>query len=117
MTTAIEHIKAERLRPLAVTTATRVAGLLSIPAIGEHVPGYDASAWLGVGAPRETPPAIIDTLNQAISACLADPRMVARLAELSVPSFSVTPAEFGNFVADETNKWAKVIRAANIKPE
>jgi len=117
MATATEHIKAGRLRPLGVTTATRVEGLPNIPSISEFVPSCDAIGWTGVGAPRNTPSAIIDALNQAINASLTDSRMATRLAELSNVPLSMTPREFGKFIADETEKYAKVIRAANIKPE
>jgi tripartite-type tricarboxylate transporter receptor subunit TctC len=117
VSTATPHIKAERLRPLAVTTATRAPSLPSVPTIAEFVPGYDASGWIGIGAPKNTPPAIIEILNQAINASLTSAKMADRFTELSSTPLSMTSAEFGKFMADETDKWARVIRAANIKAE
>jgi tripartite-type tricarboxylate transporter receptor subunit TctC len=112
----LEHIKTGRLRGLAVTTAARVEALPDIPAMGEAVPGYEASDWLGLGAPKATPNAIMDTLNNAINAGLADPKIKERLVEQGV-ILGGSPSEFGKLIADETEKWGKVIRAANIKPE
>jgi tripartite-type tricarboxylate transporter receptor subunit TctC len=114
---SIGYIRAGRLRALAVTTATRSDELSDIPTVAEFVPGYEASTWFGVGAPKATPPEIVDKLNKEINAGLADPTIEARLAELGSTPMPMTPAEFGKFIADETEKWAKVIRAANIKPE
>ena len=111
------HIRAGKLRPLAVTSATRPDALPDVPTVGEFVPGYEASRWFGVGAPRNTPAEIIDKLNKATNGALADPKLKARLADLGVRPTSMTPAEFGTFIADETEKWAKVIKFANIKPE
>jgi tripartite-type tricarboxylate transporter receptor subunit TctC len=102
---------------LAVTTATRSDAQPDIPAVGEFVPGYEASSWQGVGAPRNTPSAIIDKLNSAINAVIADPKMKARLADLGGTVLSSSPADFGKLIADETDKWAKVIKSAGIKPE
>jgi tripartite-type tricarboxylate transporter receptor subunit TctC len=112
---AIEHIRAGRLRALAVTTATRSDVLPDVPTV--EVPGYEASAWFGVGAPKSTPSQIIDKLNEAINAGLADPKIKARLADLGGTPLAGSPADFGKLIAEETEKWAKVIRAANIKPE
>jgi tripartite-type tricarboxylate transporter receptor subunit TctC len=117
VSTAVGHIKAGRLRPLAVTTATRVDAMPDTPTMGEFVPGYAASGWAGVGAPKNTPPEIIDKLNQEINAGLADAKIKARFAELSQMAISMTPPEFGKLLAEETEKWGKVIRAANIKPD
>ena len=114
---SIEYIKTGRLRALAVTTATRSETLPNIPTVGEFVPGYEASFWYGIGAPRNTPAKIIDTLNKQVNAALDDPKMNARLADLGGVALPGSPAEFGKLIADETEKWAKVIRAANIRPE
>ena len=113
--TSISHIRDGRLRPLAVTTSTRSEALPDVPTIGDFVPGYEASVWFGVGAPRNTPAEIVDKLNKEINAGLADPRIKARLAELGGVPVPMTPADFGKFVADEIEKWSKVIRTANIK--
>ena len=113
----IEHIRAGRLRALAVTTTTRWEALPDIPTLGEFVPGYDASAWFGIGAPKNTFVQIIDTLNQEINAGLGDPRIKARLADLGGMVLSGSPADFGNHIAAETEKWAKVINFAGIKSE
>ena len=113
----IEHIRAGRLRALAVTTTTRSEALPDIPTLGEFVPGYDASGWFGIGAPKDTPVQIIDRLNREINACLADPRMKARLTDLGGIVLSGSPADFGKHIAEETEKWGKVVRAADIKPE
>jgi tripartite-type tricarboxylate transporter receptor subunit TctC len=114
---SIEYIRAGRLRALAVTTATRSETLPGIPTMGEFVPGYEASQWFGIGAPKNTPPDIVDKLNREINAGLADPKIKARLADLGGEVLALSPADFGNLIADETEKWGKVIRAANIKPE
>jgi tripartite-type tricarboxylate transporter receptor subunit TctC len=113
----IEHIRAGKLRPLAVTTATRWEGLPDLPTVGEFLPGFEASAWTGLGAPRNTPAKIIDTLNKEINAALANPKMKARIADLGGTVLTGSPTDFGKFIADETEKRGKVIRAANIKPE
>jgi len=117
ITEAIEHIKAGRLRALAVTTATRSPALPDIPTVGEFVAGYETITFQGIGAPKSTPVDIIDRLNREINAGLADPKLKTRLAELGGVPMPMTPADFGKFIADETEKWAKVIRAANIKAE
>jgi tripartite-type tricarboxylate transporter receptor subunit TctC len=114
---SIGHIRAGRLRPLAVTTATRLEVLPDIPTVGEFVPGYEASGWYGIGAVRNTPAEIVDRLNGEVNAALADPRMKARFADLGVAVLPGSPADFGKLLADDTEKWAKVIRTANIKPE
>jgi len=114
---SIEHIKAGKIRALGVTTAARSEALPDVPTIAEFVPGYEASGWLGVGAPRSTPGEIIDKLNAEINAALADPNLQARLADLGGTVVKGSPADFGKLIAEETEKWAKVIRAANIKPE
>jgi len=114
---AIEHIRAGRLRPLAVTDTTRLEALPDIPTVGEFVAGYEASAWLGLGAPKNTPTEFIEKLNNAINAGLADPKIKARLAEMGGILLAGSPADFGKFIAEETDKWGKVIRALNIKAE
>ena len=113
----IGHIKAGRLRALAVTTATRSDALPDIPTVGEFLPGYEASIWYGVGAPKGTPIEIVEKLNNEINASLADANNKARLADLGGAVLALSPAEFGKLIADETEKWGKVIRAANIKAE
>jgi tripartite-type tricarboxylate transporter receptor subunit TctC len=113
----IEYIRAGKLRALAVASATRSHTLPDIPTVGEFVPGYKTSAWYGLSAPKSTPTEIIETLNRATSAAVADPNMKSHLVGLGAEPMSMTPAEFGKFMFDETEKWGKVIRAANIKPE
>jgi tripartite-type tricarboxylate transporter receptor subunit TctC len=112
-----EHIKTGKLRALAVTTETRVAALAGIPTMGDYLPGFEASGWTGIGAPRNTPTEIIDKLNREINAALADPKIKARLDDVGVSVFAGSPADFAKHIADETEKWGKVVRAANIKPE
>jgi tripartite-type tricarboxylate transporter receptor subunit TctC len=114
---SIEYIRAGRLRALAVTTATRSDALPDVPTVGEFVPGYEASNWFGLGAPKATPAEIVEKLNKEINAALADPKMKARLADLGGTPLAGSPADFGKLIADETEKWGKVIRSANIKPE
>ena len=114
---SIEYIRAGKLRALAVTTATRSEVLPDIPTVGDFVPGYEASGWFGFGAPKNTPAEIIDKLNKEINAGLADPKMKARLADLGGTVLPGSPADFGKLIAEETEKWAKVIRVANIKAE
>jgi tripartite-type tricarboxylate transporter receptor subunit TctC len=111
------HIKAGRLRALAVTTATRADVLPEVPVMGDFVPSYEASAWLGFGAPKDTPASIIDMLNSEVNAGLANPLIKARFADLGATVLPGSPAEFGKLIADDTEKWSKVIRAANIKAE
>jgi tripartite-type tricarboxylate transporter receptor subunit TctC len=114
ISSSIEYVKAGKLRGLAVTTATRSEVLPDVPAMGEFLPSYEASGWFGVGAPRNTPAEIVDRLNQEINAGLADPKLQARFAELGATMFAGSPAAFARHIADETEKWAKVVRAANI---
>jgi tripartite-type tricarboxylate transporter receptor subunit TctC len=117
MAASIEYIRAGKLRALAVTTANRWEGLPDLPAVGEFLPGYEGSSVYGVGAPKNTPAEFIDKLNKEINAGLADPKMKARLADLGGTTLAGSPGDFGKLIADETEKWGKVIRAANIKPE
>jgi tripartite-type tricarboxylate transporter receptor subunit TctC len=114
---SIEFIRAGRLRPLAVTTATRSEALPDVPSIAQFVPGYEASAWFGIGAPRNTPPDVIAILNREVNAGLADPKIKAKLADLGGTIIPGSPADFGRLIASEIEKWAKVIKFANIKPE
>jgi tripartite-type tricarboxylate transporter receptor subunit TctC len=115
--TANEYIRTGRLRALAVTSATRLNAMPDIPSLSEFLPGYEAYDWKGVGAPKDTPVEIIAKLNQGINAALADPKMKARLADLGATPLGGSPADLGKFIAAETEKWGKVIRAANIKAE
>ena len=115
MSSSIEHIRAGKLPALAVTTATRSEALPEIPTVGNFVPGYEASTWQGVGAPKNTPAEIVDKLNKEINAGLADRKLKARLADLGATVLAGSPADFGKLIAEETEKWGKVIRAANIK--
>jgi tripartite-type tricarboxylate transporter receptor subunit TctC len=112
---SIAHIRAGKLRALAVTPATRLAVLPDVPTVGEFVPGFEANAWNGLGAPKNTPQEIIDKLNTEINASLADPRLSLQLADLGYTVFASSPAEFGKFIADETEKWAKVVKFTGIK--
>jgi tripartite-type tricarboxylate transporter receptor subunit TctC len=113
---SIQHIKSEKLRALAVTTAARSEALPDVPTVAEFVAGYEASGWNGVCAPRNTPVEIVARLNSAINAGLADPKVKARLADLGATTLGGSPADFGKLIAEETEKWGKVIRAGNIKP-
>jgi tripartite-type tricarboxylate transporter receptor subunit TctC len=115
--TAIGSIRAGKLRPLGVTTTTRRDVLPDVPAIGDFVPGYEATNWEGIGAPANTSPEIIAILNKQVNAALVDTTFKARLADLGGVTIAGSPADFGKLIADETEKWAKVIKAANIKPE
>src|SRR6516164_6366948 len=114
---SIEHVRSGKLRALAVMTGARSPTLPDVPTVSEFVPGFEAGDWLGVGAPKNTPAAIVDKLNNEIAAALADPKITARFVELGGTPLALTPAEFGKVLADETEKWAKVIRAAHIKPD
>jgi tripartite-type tricarboxylate transporter receptor subunit TctC len=114
---SIEYIRAGTLRPLAVTTATRSDALPDVPTVSEFVPGYEASAWYGVGAPKNTPAEIIDRLNKEINAGLADPKMKVRLAELGGTVLPGSPADFGRLIAEETEKWAKVVKFSGARPD
>ena len=114
---SIEHIRAGKLRALAVTTVSRSEALPGIPSASESVPDYVASNWYGFAVPKTTPSEIVDKLNTEINAALADPKIKARLVELGGTPFASSPAAFAKFVANDTAKWSKVIRAANIKPQ
>jgi tripartite-type tricarboxylate transporter receptor subunit TctC len=114
---SIEYVKAGNLRALGVTTATRSPALPDIPTIADFVPGYEASQWYAVGAPKSTPAAIIDRLNKEINAGLSEPRIRALLTDQGGTAFAGSPSDFGKLIADDTGKWGKVIRANNIKPD
>jgi tripartite-type tricarboxylate transporter receptor subunit TctC len=114
---SIGHIRSGRLRTLAVTTATRWDGLPDIPTVGEFVPGYEASYWAGIGAPKATPAEIVEKLNKEINAGLADPKIKARLAELGSTALAGSPADFSKLIADETEKWGKVVNFAGVKAD
>jgi tripartite-type tricarboxylate transporter receptor subunit TctC len=114
---SIGYLRGGQLRALGVTTAKRLDALPDVPAIGEFLPGYDAVGWFGLAAPRNTPPEIVGRLNEATNAALADPKLKAQLANLGVEPMPMKPAEYGKFIADDVDKWAKVIRFAGIKPE
>jgi tripartite-type tricarboxylate transporter receptor subunit TctC len=114
---SIEHIRAGRLRPLAVTATTRLQGLPDVPTIGDFVPGFETSAWAGIGAPKNTPVEIIDKLNREINAVLADPKIEARFTDLGGMVLALSPSEYGKRIAEETEKWAKVIKFSGAKPE
>jgi tripartite-type tricarboxylate transporter receptor subunit TctC len=117
MTQGLQHIKAGRLRALGVTTATRSPALPDVPTIADTVPGYEASSWSGICAPAGTPAEIVEMLNGQVQAAMADPAIKARLASLGSTAITGSPGEFGRFLADETDKWGKVVRAANVKAE
>ena len=112
---SMEFVKAGKVRALAVTTKNRLDALPDLPTVTEFVPGYEALGWYGIGAPKDTPGAIIDKLNATMNAALAEPAAKARLAELGVEPMRMTPAQFAKFIADENDKWGNVIRSANIK--
>ena len=114
---SIEHIRAGRLRALAVTTPTRASALPDVPGLAEFMPGYDASAWQGIGAPKGTPAGVVNTLDKAISDILADPKIRTRLSELGETPLALSASEFGDFIARETDKWGKVVRTANLKAD
>jgi tripartite-type tricarboxylate transporter receptor subunit TctC len=113
---SLEFIRAGKLRALAVTAATRQEVLPDIPIVGEFVPGYEATAWFGIGVPRNTPTEIVEKLNWEIKAGLADPKLEAQLADLGGETFAGSPEDFASFIAAETEKWAKVVKFAGIKP-
>jgi tripartite-type tricarboxylate transporter receptor subunit TctC len=117
MSSSTEYVKAGKLRALGLTTATRSEVLPDIPAIGEFVPGYQATGWFGVCAPGKTPIEIIDRLNQEINAGLADPKLKSRFADLSASVFAGSPSDFGKFIADETDRWGRVVRTANLRAD
>jgi len=114
---SVEHIKAGALRALGVTAAKRADTIPDVPTIGETVPGYEAVVWYGIVAPKGTPPEIVDTLNAAVNAVLADPKLKARLAELGGVPMPMTPADFGEFIVRETEKWGKVVKFSGAKPD
>jgi tripartite-type tricarboxylate transporter receptor subunit TctC len=114
---AIQHVKTGALRAVAVTTAKRLDVLPDVPTVGESVAGYEASGWYGIVAPKNTPVEIVTKLNAVVNAIQADPQARARIAELGATPFAGSPADFAKFIADDTEKWGKVIRGANIKPE
>jgi tripartite-type tricarboxylate transporter receptor subunit TctC len=117
MPAAIQYIRAGNLRALAVTTAARSDVLPNIPAVGEFVPGYEASSWYGIGAPKKTPPAIVERLNKETNAAIADPKLKARFADLGAEPLSMTSGEFAKFIVEETEKWGEVVKIAGIKAE
>jgi tripartite-type tricarboxylate transporter receptor subunit TctC len=117
MPASIEYIRAGKLRPLAVTTASRLEALPDIPTVGEFVAGYEASGWQGLGAPRNTPVEIVDKLNKEINAGLADSKMRARVADMGGTVLTGSPADFGKLIADETEKWGKVVKFSGAKPD
>jgi tripartite-type tricarboxylate transporter receptor subunit TctC len=114
---AIEYVKTGKLRGLAVTTTARSEALTDVPTMAETLPGFEAISWYGIGAPKATPAEIVDKLNKEINAGLADPKTKSRLADLGGAALPGSPTDFGKLIADDTEKWAKVIRAANIKAE
>jgi tripartite-type tricarboxylate transporter receptor subunit TctC len=115
VSTSLEYIRAGKLRALGVTTAARSDLLPELPTVSEFVPGYEVSSWFGIGAPKHTPTNIVDLLNVTINAGLSDPKLKAQLTDLSATVLPGTPADFGKFIADETEKWRKLIQAARIK--
>jgi tripartite-type tricarboxylate transporter receptor subunit TctC len=117
ITSTIEHIRADRLRPLAVTSAPRSALIPDTPVMSDFVPGYDVSNWFGLGMPSHAPAEVIDRLNAAVNEGLVDPRLKARFADMGGTPLPGSPSDFGKLIANETEKWSKVIRTANIKPE
>ena len=114
---SVEYIRTGKLRGLAVSGAMRSEVLPDLPTVGEFVPGYEITAWFGVGAPRGTPAEVIDKINTEITAGLADPKMKARLADFADVPMPMTPTDFGNLIANETEKWGQVVKFAGIKPE
>jgi tripartite-type tricarboxylate transporter receptor subunit TctC len=114
---SIEYVRAGNLRPLAVTTASRSDALPDIPTVGDFIPGYEASTWCGIGAPKGTPAEVIDKLNKEINAGLVDPKLRARLANMGSTALPGSPADFGKLIAEETEKWAKVVKLSGAKPD
>jgi tripartite-type tricarboxylate transporter receptor subunit TctC len=117
ISSSIEHIRAGKLRALAVTTVTRCHALPDIPTVGEFLPSFEASGWFGIGAPRGTPAEIVDKLNQEINAGLADPKIKARIADLGNTVLAGSPTDFRRLIADEIEKWAKVVKVSGAKPD
>jgi tripartite-type tricarboxylate transporter receptor subunit TctC len=117
LSASLEHVRAGKLLALAVTTASRLPVLPELPTVSEFVPGYEASGFNGIGAPRNTPAEIIDKLNKEINAGLADPKIMGRIADLGGMVIRGSPADFGKLIADETEKWAKVVKFAGIKAD
>jgi tripartite-type tricarboxylate transporter receptor subunit TctC len=117
LSSSIEYVRAGKLRALAVTTAARSEVLPDLPTVGEFVPGYEASGWFGVGAPSKTPAKIVDRLNQEINAGLADAKLKARFADLGVAVFVGSPSDFAKHITEETEKWGKVVRTANLRAD
>ena len=117
MTSSLEHIKSGRLRVLAVTSATRSELLPDVPTVGDFVSGYEVSAWLGIGAPVDTPVEVIDLLNKEIKLALADPKIRSRLIELGGSVLATSPDEFAQLIADDAEKWRRVVTVAGLKPQ
>ena len=117
MPSSIEYVRAGKIRPLAVTTATRLALLPDIPTVSETVPGFEARSWYGIGAPKNTPAEIVDRLNKEINAALSDPKILARLSELEASPIAGSPADFGKLIAEETEKWGKVVKFSGAKAD
>jgi tripartite-type tricarboxylate transporter receptor subunit TctC len=117
ITSSIEYVKAGKLRALAVSSVSRSDALPEVPPLADSLPGYEAIGWFGIGAPKNTPTEIVERLNKEINAGLADPRVKARFAELGAAVFAGSPAEFGKFIADETEKWGKVVKLGGMKPD
>ena len=117
MPSSIEHIRAGRLRPLAVTATARLEGLPDVPTVADFLPGFETSAWAGIGAPKNTPAEIIDQLNRETNAALVDPKLKARVADLGGMGFPLSPAEYEKRVAEETEKWGKVVKFSGARPD
>jgi tripartite-type tricarboxylate transporter receptor subunit TctC len=117
MPSLVGYIRTDKLRALGVTTASRSDALPDIPTVGDFVPGYESNGWYGIGAPRNTPAEVIDKLNKEINTGLADPKIKARFADVGTTPFAGSPSDFGKLIAEETEKWAKVVKFASIKPE
>jgi tripartite-type tricarboxylate transporter receptor subunit TctC len=113
----LEHLRSGRLRALAVTTTTRSAALPDVPTVGEFVPGYEASSWYGIGAPKGTSADVVERLNREVNAALDDPKLKARFADLGAEVLAGSPADFARLIADETAKWGKVVKFSGAKPE